>query len=236
MKKVCVSFLIFIYYLEYNPTNFCKLIKSTISFPTDSVTLWVSMNQSLIQPSYRVLKNPASVKGGWKDLFSFSTLLQPVGDFQKPIYVYSCPGSPYWRQYVSSSPTPPQQNYKHDLTFYVTTSKLLGTIRLTVLDAGSGSVVRSMICKDDIVPKDWHQKGLSFYVLKATGGGSRKTSYTRSGTLNSDIFDGVSDVDDDDVSVSTITATDVVKNLADDIKRYDFLLLRISHLQSLCHT
>lgn len=193
------------------------------------------MNQSLTQPSYRVFKSPASIKGDWKDLFSFNALLQPIGEFQKPIYVYSCSGSPYWRQYVSSSSAPPKQNYKHDLTFYVTTSKLLGTVKLIVLDGGSGSVVRSMICKDDSVPTDWRQKGLVFYALKpATGGGHRKmSSHTRSGTFNSDIFDGVSDVDDDDdVSVSSFTGTDVVQNLADDIKRY--LLFYHNYLLTYC--
>ena len=168
-----------------------------------------------------MLQVPSNAKGDWKDLFSFNAFIQPVGDFKKPIYVYSCPGSPYWRQYISSSSTPPKQNYKLDLTFYVATTKLLGTIRLTVLDAGSGSVVRSMITKEETVPSDWRQKGLVLFGLKSTGGSFRKTSVTRSGTFNSDIFEGVSDVDDeDDVSVSTFTGTDVVQNLADDIKRY----------------
>ena len=78
----------------------------------DSITLWVSVNQTLAQASYRVFKNPASAHGDWKDVFSFNALLEPEGDFQQPVYVYSCPGSPYWRQYVSASPLPPKQNYK----------------------------------------------------------------------------------------------------------------------------
>lgn len=179
----------------------------------DSVTLWVSVNRKLSQPSYRVFRSPTSIKGDWQDLFTFNALLEPIGDFQKPIYVYSCPGSPYWRQYVSSSAFPPKQNYKLDMTFYVTTTKLLGTIKLNVFDAGSGTVVRSMLSRDDAIP-DWRQKGLSFYVLKT---GPTKTSLTRSGTFNSDIFEGVSD---DDVSVSSFTGTEVAKqDLADDIQR-----------------
>ncbi|XP_066920127.1 myosin-11-like [Clytia hemisphaerica] len=182
----------------------------------DGVTLWVSMNQSLTQPSFRVFKTPSSAQGDWKDLFSFNALMEPVGDFTKALYVYSCPGSPYWRQYVSGSATLPKSNYKHDFTFYTTTEKLLGTVKITVYEAGSGSVVRSMIHKGDTVPgPEWRQKTSALYVLKT---GPAKTSVTRSGTFNSDIFDGVSD--DDDVSVSTITGTDIVKNLiADDIKR-----------------
>jgi len=183
------------------------------------------VHQTLAQASYRVFRSPASAHGDWKDVFSFNALLEPVGDFQQPVYVYNCPGSPYWRQYVSASPSPPKQNYKHDMTFYVTTSKLLGTMKLSVFDAGSGTVVRSMVCKSDAQPPapppEWRRKGLAFYVLK-TG---PSTNATASRSLNSDIFDGVSDGvsdDDDDVSVSSYTGTEVAKkDLADDIKRFD---------------
>lgn len=93
-----------------------------------------------------------------------------------------------------------------------------------MLDAGSGTVVRSMISKDENM-ENWKEKGLSFYAMKP---GPSPTNVSRSGTFNSDVFDGVSDVDDD-VSVSSFTGTDVVKqDLADDIKRFVDLYLRTS--------
>lgn len=178
----------------------------------ESICLWVSTNQSF-QKSHRVFRTPASTKGDWKDSLSFHALLEPVGEFQKAIYVYSCGGSPYWRQYVSESNQPPHSSYKHDLTFYVTSTKLLGTMKLHVLDSGSGSVVRSMISKEDAA-EEWKNKGLTFYAMKA---GPNKTSMTKSGTFNSDVFESVSD---DDVSVSSFTGTDVIKqDLAEDLKR-----------------
>lgn len=99
----------------------------------------------------------------------------------------------------------------------------MGTFKLYVLDAGSGTVVRSMVSRDSDM-EGWKSKGLSFYVLKSSLNAKPSMS-SRSGTMNSDVFDTVSDDeniddDDDDVSVSSFTGTDVVKrNLAEDIKR-----------------
>lgn len=184
----------------------------------------MSLNQNISQESYRVFKQSASPQSEWKDVFYFAAHLKPVGDFQKPVYVYSCAGSPYWRQYLSSSEFPPRPNYKHDFTFFVASSKMIGTFKVFVLDAGSGTVVRSMISKDENV-ENWKSKGLSFFVMKHT---TPKVNISRSGTFNSDVFDSVSD-DDDDVSVSSFTGTDVVKqNLVNDIKRFVILFLRMS--------
>ena len=87
------------------------------------------------------------------------------GQFNRPVYVYYAGGSPYWRQYVSGSPAPPRSSYKFDFMFFVSSVQLMGTIRVNVLDAGSGEVVKSMISKSEIYP-GWKQKGLSFYVYK----------------------------------------------------------------------
>lgn len=91
-------------------------------------------------------------------------------------------------------------------------------MKLHVLDSGSGSVVRSMISKEDAA-EEWKNKGLTFYAMKA---GPNKTSMTKSGTFNSDVFESVSD---DDVSVSSFTGTDVIKqDLAEDLKRWGLFL------------
>ena len=41
----------------------------------------------------------------------------------------------------------------------------MGTIKLHVLQMGSGEVVKSMISKSEIYP-NWKQVGLSFFVMK----------------------------------------------------------------------
>lgn len=168
--------------------------------------------------SFRVFREPASTKGDWKDLFSFNAYLQPSGEFNKPLYVYSCGGSPYWRQFVSNSDIPPRSHYRHEFTFYVSATKYFGTIKLRLFQAGSGEVIRSCITKDEMIP-NWKDTGLIFYVLRNTIGGSGKPSVSRSATSNSDVFESISD--DDDVSLSSFTGTDLIKqNLANEIKRF----------------
>ena len=87
------------------------------------------------------------------------------GQFNIPIYVFCASGSPYWRQYIASSPTPPRSSYKLDFVFYVSSVQLMGTTKLYVLQAGSGEVVKSMLSKGDIYPR-WKPMGLSFYAMK----------------------------------------------------------------------
>ena len=115
--------------------------------------------------SFRVWKSPSKSQSNWKDSFNFKAYVIAKGQFNIPIYVYYARGSPYWRQYVSSSSKPPRPSYKLDFIFYVSDVQLMGTIKLHVLQAGSGEVVRSMISKSDIYPK-WKQIGLSFFVMK----------------------------------------------------------------------
>ena len=93
--------------------------------------------------------------------------MSPVekGEFNVPIYVYCASGSPYWRQYISRSSKPPRSSYKLDFTFYVSDVQFMGTIKLHVLQTGSGEVVKSMISKSEIYP-GWKQMGLSFFVMK----------------------------------------------------------------------
>lgn len=180
----------------------------------DTISLWVSSKTNGHQ-SYRVFKQPASTQGGWKDLLVFNASAIPIGDYQKPIYVYSCGGSPYWRQYVSSFEHPPHTSYKHDFTFYVSDVKLLGTRKFNVHDGGSGNVIRSLISKEENVPS-WKYKGLSFYAMKQT---TSRGTVSRSATFNSSF--GSTDEDDDDVSLSSFTGTELVlkKDLAEEIKR-----------------
>ena len=74
---------------------------------------------------------------------------------------------------------------------------------------------------------NWKDTGLIFYVLRNTIGGSGKPSVSRSATSNSDVFESISD--DDDVSLSSFTGTDLIKqNLANEIKRFVDLVIYVA--------
>lgn len=131
--------------------------------------LYVASNS---KNSFRVSRSSSPSTSEWKDSFNFKVCTQEKGQFNKPLYVYYASGSPYWRQYVSSSAAPPRSCYKLDFMFYVSTVQLMGTTRFFVLDAGSGEVVKSMISKSEIYPL-WKQKGLSFFAMKGLSSQSK---------------------------------------------------------------
>ena len=150
---------------------------------------------------HRVSLKPAYKTTDWKDMFSFNAPLTPHGEFNKPVYVYSSGGSPFWRQYISFSEKPPNSSYKHDLTFYVANSHFVGTIKLYVHYAGSASVVHSMISEKETV-KNWTNKNVCFYTLKNS---VSKNSLSNSGFTVSNLSDS------DEISVSSIDGTNEVK-------------------------
>eukprot|EP00112_Aurelia_sp_Birch-Aquarium-sp1_P017815 Seg417.17 transcript_id=Seg417.17/GoldUCD/mRNA.D3Y31 product="Zinc finger protein DZIP1L" protein_id=Seg417.17/GoldUCD/D3Y31 len=177
----------------------------------DSMLLYVASNS---KNSFRVSRSSSPSTSEWKDSFNFKVCTQEKGQFNKPLYVYYASGSPYWRQYVSSSAAPPRSCYKLDFVFYVSTVQLMGTTRFFVLDAGSGEVVKSMISKSEIYPL-WKQKGLSFFAMKGLSSQNLTKSVSFQSTLNESELDS-----GDDVSVSSYTGTeDAGKNLAAAIAR-----------------
>lgn len=181
---------------------------------TDSVTFWVTSNLSITN-CYKVSQQTPSTKGEWNELFSFRALLSPSDLFEKPIYVYSCGGSPYWRQYISLSDQPPSPNYKREITFYASANKIAGSTKFFIFDIGSGTVLRSMISRKESV-EGWKEKGAYFFALKNGNKEPTRNSLRGSGTFNSDVFRSVSD---DEVSLSSFTGTDVVKDeLAEALK------------------
>ncbi|XP_065056654.1 uncharacterized protein LOC135684888 isoform X3 [Rhopilema esculentum] len=176
-----------------------------------TIMLYVASNA---KNNFRVWKTPSPSSSEWKDSFDFRAQSSGKGQFNKPIYVYYASGSPYWRQYVSISSTPPRSSYKLDFVFYVSTLQLMGTVKLFVLDAGSGDVVKSMISKSEIYP-GWKQKGLSFFALKGPSSQNLAKSVSFQSTFNESELDSA-----DDVSVSSYAATeDAKKDLAAAIAR-----------------
>eukprot|EP00795_Rhopilema_esculentum_P016335 gene16335-7725_t len=181
------------------------------STPNGTIMLYVASNA---KNNFRVWKTPSPSSSEWKDSFDFRAQSSGKGQFNKPIYVYYASGSPYWRQYVSISSTPPRSSYKLDFVFYVSTLQLMGTVKLFVLDAGSGDVVKSMISKSEIYP-GWKQKGLSFFALKGPSSQNLAKSVSFQSTFNESELDSA-----DDVSVSSYAATeDAKKDLAAAIAR-----------------
>ena len=85
-------------------------------------------------------------------------------------------------------------------------------MKLNVLDAGSGTVIRSVITKEETL-EGWKGKGLWFHAMKA---GSSQ-GLNKSVTINSDQFEVTES--GDEVSVSSWTGTeDVKKNLVEALK------------------
>nr|XP_047130717.1 uncharacterized protein LOC101241137 isoform X2 [Hydra vulgaris] len=175
----------------------------------NEVCLWVSCNLK-VNGIHRVSLKPAYKTTDWKDIFSFYAPLTPKGEFNKPVYVYSCGGSPFWRQYISFSDSPPNSSYKNDLIFYVANNKLAGTIKLYIHYAGSASVVHSMISEKKNV-KNWTNKDVSFYTIKTV---VSKNSLSNSGFTVTNLSDS------DEVSVSSIDGNNEVKGmLAVDLQK-----------------
>lgn len=132
------------------------------SFADENVILHVSADS---KNNFRVRKSSSPSQSEWKDFFNFKVSNIERGLFNIPIYVFCASGSPYWRQYISSSSIPPRSSYKLDFVFYVSSKQLMGTFKVHVLQAGSGEVVKSMISKSEVYP-GWKQMGLSFFVMK----------------------------------------------------------------------
>jgi len=188
------------------------LLKLSLDVPRDvqdsddNLVLYVASNS---KNSFRVWKNPSRNQSEWKDSFNFKASPVEKGQFNVPIYVYYASGSPYWRQYLSRSSKPPRSSYKLDFIFYVSDVQLMGTIKLHVLQTGSGEVVKSMISKSEIYP-NWKQVGLSFFVMKGPTFQGMGKSVSFQSTIDESEVDSA-----DEVSVSSYTGTeDARKNLA----------------------
>ncbi|XP_028392476.1 uncharacterized protein LOC114517034 [Dendronephthya gigantea] len=182
----------------------------------DTITLYVAFNGT----NYQLRRNSSSSSRDWSDQFSFDAYLQANESFEYPIYVFSAGGSPYWRQYISTNPSPPSSEYRTDYMFYVSSAPLARTIACYVQESGSIPVIKSCISKSAKLT-GWRSTGIIFYAWKSTRPGSPTKPLNRSGTFMSDTgTEGDDGSESDDVSVSSLnTATESAKkNLAEAIQ------------------
>ena len=136
-------------------------------FLDDTITLYVAFNGT----NYQVRRNSSSSSRDWSDQFSFDACLQANKTFDYPIYVFSAGGSPYWRQYISTNPSPPSSEYRTDYMFYVSSAPLARTITCYVLESGSVPVIKSCISKNAKLT-GWRSTGITFHAWKSTRPGS----------------------------------------------------------------
>lgn len=145
----------------------------------DTITLYVSSNRTK-SGQYRLWRQTSDGSNEWSNMFAFSAFIKPTGNFTYPLYVFAAGGSPYWRQYISASPSPPSVEYRLDYMFYCSQTSLPGTLQYHVLEAGSVPVIRSYVSKSKNI-QGWKHKGLSFYAPKlALGGDKTLTSVSAS--------------------------------------------------------
>ncbi|XP_015780696.1 PREDICTED: uncharacterized protein LOC107358613 [Acropora digitifera] len=137
----------------------------------DSITLFVSSNQTK-SGQFRLWRQSAYGSNEWSNLFTFSAFVKPSGNFAFPLYVFAAGGSPYWRQYISASPSPPSVEYRLDYMFYCSQTSLPGTFQCFVLEAGSVPVIRSCVSKSKDL-QGWKYKGLSFFARNSTISGDK---------------------------------------------------------------
>jgi hypothetical protein len=133
----------------------------------DIITLYVTTNGS----NYQVRRNSSSSSRDWSDQFSFNASLEPNQTFNYPIYVFSAGGSPYWRQYISTNPSPPSGEYRTDYVFYVSSVPVVRSMAYYVLDSGNVPVIKSCISKTAQLT-GWRSTGIVFYALKPTRAGT----------------------------------------------------------------
>ena len=112
----------------------------------DSITLFVSSNQTK-SGQFRLWRQSAYGSNEWSNVFTFSAFVKPSGNFAFPLYVFAAGGSPYWRQYISASPSPPSVEYRLDYMFYCSQTSLPGTLQCFELEEGSVRVIRSCVSK-----------------------------------------------------------------------------------------
>ena len=139
----------------------------SVQIPDDTMTLYVAFNGT----NYQVRRNSSSSSRDWADQFSFTASVEPNTTFNYPIYVFSAGGSPYWRQYISTKPSPPSVEYRTDYMFYVSSAPLVRSIACYVLESGSVPVIKSCISKTAQLA-GWRSTGIVFYALKKTRAGS----------------------------------------------------------------
>ena len=139
------------------------------------MALYVSTNQTK-SGQYRLWRQSSDGSNEWSNMFAFSAFIKPTGNFTFPIYVFTAGGSPYWRQYISGSSSPPSTEYRLDYMFYCSQSSLPGTLQYHVQEAGSVPVIRSYVSKTKTIP-GWKYKGLSFFAPKQALGGDKTCTY-----------------------------------------------------------
>ena len=127
--------------------------------------LYVSSNPSMKQ--YRLWRQSADRSKEWSDQLAFCVYPKSTSGFSYPVYVYASGGSPYWRQYISQSNSPPSHEYRLDYMFYASKVPHPGTVQLHVFDAGSVPVIRSCVSLSDTMP-GWKHKGLTFHGVKSS--------------------------------------------------------------------
>lgn len=137
----------------------------------EAITLYVSSNQTK-SGQFRLWRQSAYGSNEWSNVFAFSAFVKPTGNFTYPLYVFAAGGSPYWRQYISASPSPPSVEYRLDYVFYCSQTSLPGTLQYHVQEVGSVPVIRSCISKSKDF-QGWKYKGLSFYARKPTVSGDK---------------------------------------------------------------
>lgn len=137
----------------------------------EAIILYVSSNQTK-SGQYRLWRQSSDGSKEWSNLFAFSAFIKPSGNFTYPLYVFAAGGSPYWRQYISASPSPPSVEYRLDYMFYCSQTSLPGTLQYHVLEAGSVPVIRSYVSKSKNV-SGWKYKELSFFARKPATGGDK---------------------------------------------------------------
>jgi hypothetical protein len=140
---------------------------SLFQYLDDSITLYVAFNGT----NYQVRRNSSASSRDWSDQFSFNACLEPNQTFNYPIYVFSAGGSPYWRQYISTNPSPPSGEYRTDYMFYVSSVPLVRSIACYVLESGSVPVIKSCISKTAQLT-GWRSTGIVFYAMKTTRAGT----------------------------------------------------------------
>ena len=126
---------------------------------------------------YRLWRQSSDGSNEWSNMYAFSVFVKSSGNFAYPVYVFAAGGSPYWRQYISASPSPPSSEYRLDYMFYCSQTFLPGAQQYHVLEAGSVPVIRSYVSKSKNVP-GWKHKGLSFYARKLAVSGDKTCEYT----------------------------------------------------------
>ena len=154
------------------PEVFRRYFNSFISaLSGDAITLFVSSNQTK-SGQFRLWRQSAYGSNEWSNVFTFSAFVKPSGNFTFPLYVFAAGGSPYWRQYISASPSPPSVEYRLDYMFYCSQTSLPGTFQCFVLEAGSVPVIRSCISRSKDL-QGWKYKGLSFFARNQTVSGDK---------------------------------------------------------------